>query len=157
MAKTNPNGANQYTLDPRQKKCWEDYINPKSKTFGNAYQSALGAGYEDNTAKVITTVDWFLEKVRRLNLLSKAEKVLDETLDLPIRDENGKLDASITKTRLDAAKFTADRLGKHEGYSTKTETDITSGGEPIHSNLSSEELEEVKNDIELKLKKKLGL
>lgn len=45
--KTNPNGANQYLIDPRQKKCWDLYVNPKSETFGNALQSALKAGYTE--------------------------------------------------------------------------------------------------------------
>lgn len=52
--KTNPNGANQYLLDPRQIKCWEYYTNPKSETFSNAYQSAIRAGYENTTSLHIT-------------------------------------------------------------------------------------------------------
>ena len=63
MAKSNPNKANQYQLDPRQKMCWDLYIDPNSPTFGNAYRSALQAGYEENTAAVITTLNWFKEKL----------------------------------------------------------------------------------------------
>ena len=51
MATTNPNKANQWKLDPRQKMCWDLYIDPNSPTFGNAYRSALQAGYEENTAR----------------------------------------------------------------------------------------------------------
>jgi len=112
-AKTNPYGSNQYLLDPRQKMCWDLYIDPKSKTFGNAYQSALKVGYEDGTAKQITTFDWFIEKCRRLNLLGKAERNLDKILDLPLEDK-----ANIV---LDASKFVAKTLGKDEGYSERTE------------------------------------
>ncbi len=126
---SNPNGANQYQLDPRQKLCWENYINPKSETFGNGTQSALKAGYEYVYADQITTVEWFKGKVRRLNMLSKAEKVLDEMLELDTQtvkqDEDGeqiiKIDPALVKIKQDTAKFIAERVGKSEGYSTRTE------------------------------------
>ena len=111
--KTNPYGSNQYVMDPRQKQCWDLYINPKSKTFGNAYRSAIKAGYEDGTARQITTFDWFNEKCRRLNLLNKAERNLDKILDLPLEDK-----ANVV---LDASKFIAKTLGKDEGYSDRSE------------------------------------
>lgn len=122
----NPNGANQYQLDPRQKLCWELYIKPGTEYFGNAYQSAMKAGYEEGYAAQITTVDWFLEKVRRLNLLGKAEKVLEETLvmsDIELTESNplGTRNPALTKIKQDTAKFLAERLGKAEGYSTRTE------------------------------------
>lgn len=111
--KTNPYGSNQYILDPRQKQCWDLYVDPKSKTFGNAYRSAIKAGYEDGTARQITTFDWFNEKCRRLNLLNKAERNLDKILDLPLEDK-----ANVV---LDASKFIAKTLGKDEGYSDRSE------------------------------------
>lgn len=126
---TNPNGANQYLLDPRQNLCWSYFVDPKSKTFSNAYASAVKAGYEKITAKQITTEKWFSERVRRLNLLSKAEKVLDETLDLSeevVIYEGGepvgtRKDAALLKIKQDTAKFVAERLGKDEGYSSRVE------------------------------------
>ncbi len=118
---TNPNGANQYVLDPRQKLCWESYTNPNSKTFGNAYQSAMSAGYEEGYAAQITTVDWFLEKMRRLNMLSKAEKVLDKTLSYEPVNEEGIIDTGLLRVQTDVAKHITSTLGKDEGYSTKTE------------------------------------
>jgi hypothetical protein len=129
MAETNPNGANQYQLDPRQKLCWESYIDPKSETFGNAYQSAMKAGYEEGYAAQITTVEWFLEKVRRMNLLSKAEKVLEECLDMNTYGEKG-TDAQLVKIKQDTAKFVAETQGKAEGYSKRTEM-TGEGGGPI--------------------------
>ena len=117
----NPNGANQYQLDPRQKLCWELYVNPKSETFGNGTQSAIKAGYEPDYADQITTVEWFKGRVRRLNMLSKGEKVLDETLDYIAVDENGKVDVGIGRLKLDAAKVVVTTLGKDEGYSTRIE------------------------------------
>jgi phage terminase small subunit len=111
--KANPNGANQYLLDPRQKECWDLYVNPKSETFGNATQSAIKVGYEPDYADQITTAEWFKGKIRRLNLLDKAERNLDKIMDLPLKDK-----ANIV---LDASKFIAKTLGKDEGYSDRSE------------------------------------
>lgn len=136
MAKpTNPNGANQYLLDPRQKLCWDLYVNPKSATFGDAKNSALKAGYEETTADQITVAEWFLGKTRRMNLLGKAEKVLEQMLDMPVEiieyDKNGEedeepqsyltTDPALVKIKQDTAKFVAERQGKDVGYSTRSE------------------------------------
>jgi hypothetical protein len=128
MAETNPNGANQWMADPRQKMCWDLYVNPKSETFGNGFKSAIKAGYEEGYANQITTVDWFKEKVRRMNMLGKAEKVLDEMLDMPVvvmktKDEEicVMTEPSLVKIKQDTAKFIAERVGKEEGYSTRSE------------------------------------
>lgn len=154
---TNPNGANQYLLDPRARLCWKYYVTPGGKTFGNAYQSAVLAGYEEWTARTITSRTWFREKVRRLNLLGKAEAVLEEMLDMPVtvlelprvesqyphtpeddeydaddeaawnerRDERRAnyivTDPSLVKIKQDTAKFVAERQGKDEGWSSRTE------------------------------------
>lgn len=131
MAETNPNGANQYLLDPRQKLCWSNYINPSSETFGNATQSAIKAGYTPDYADQITTVDWFKGKVRRLNMVSKAERNLDNTLDLVTINKEGYEDPQLLKIKVDVSKTIVQTLGKDEGYSTKTETDLTSKGEKI--------------------------
>lgn len=150
---SNPNGANQYVMDPRQRKCWEDYINPKSETFGNAYRSALASGYEENTAAVITTVPWFQEKLRRLNMLSKAEKVLDKTLEMEPVNEEGKTDVALLRVQTDVAKHITSTLGKNEGYSTRSELTGADGKDlptPIlgnalstdHSNKESSEPQE---------------
>lgn len=140
MAVTNPNGSNQYSLDPRQKLCWDSYINPKSETFSNAYQSAKKAGYEESTCLQITTEKWFTEKVRRVNLLGKAEKVLDEMLEMPVdvqrvegygedRETVVKTEPALVKIKQDTAKFVAERLGKDEGYSSRVENTGKDGKE----------------------------
>lgn len=142
MADTNPNGSNQYQLDPRQKLCWEFYVNPKSETFGNGMQSAIKAGYEETYANQITTVEWFKEKVRRLNMLSKGEKVLDETLDYDhIDPESGKIDSSIARIKLDAAKHVTSTLGKDEGYSSRQENTGAGGKDLIPEQITQEEKE----------------
>jgi hypothetical protein len=147
MAESNPNGANQYQLDPRQKKCWELYISPTSKTFGNATQSAISAGYEPDYADQITTVEWFKGKVRRLNMLSKGEKVLDETLSYDAIDEKGKIDVGIAKIKLDAAKFVNSTLGKDEGYSTRQEFTGKDGERLIASKEEKDLIDKVFNQM----------
>lgn len=157
MTETNPNGANQYQMDPRQKLCWEYYVNPKSKTFSNAYQSAMEAGYEEATAAQITTMNWFAEKCRRVNMLGKAEKVLDEMLEMPVtigkmglrRPIDGEdyeveevgivtTEPALIKIKQDTAKFVAERLGKDEGYSTRNEV-TGKGGGPVIDGLTDQQ------------------
>lgn len=127
---TNPNGANQYVLDPRQKLCWELYTKPGTDYFGNAYQSAMKAGYEEGYAAQITTAEWFLEKLRRLNMLSKAEKVLDKTLTYEPVNKEGKIDTTLLRVQTDVAKHITSTLGKEEGYSTRSEH-TGKNGEPL--------------------------
>ena len=97
MYGTNPNGANQYVMDPRQKLCWDLYINPDSDTFSNGLQSALRAGYEYGTAIQITTIPWFREKCRKSNLIKKAENNLEKLLD----SDNENIQADMTKFTLE--------------------------------------------------------
>lgn len=118
---SNPNGANQFQMDPRQKMCWESYIDPRSETFGNARQSAIRAGYEEEYAGQITVTEWFIVKVRRLNMLNKAEKVLDRTLDFDPMNGGDKVDAGLVRAQTDVAKFVASTQGKDDGYSSRVE------------------------------------
>lgn len=122
--------ANQYLCDPRQKLCWDLYVNPKSETFGNGFQSGIKAGYEKNTAKQITRSDWFIEKIRRLNMLSKAEKVLDDCLEMDTADA-----PHLLKIKQDTAKFVAERLGKKEGYTTRSELTGADGKDIMPDNI----------------------
>lgn len=121
MNRTNPNGANQYSYDPRQKLCWDYYINPKSKTFGNATQSAIKAGYTSGTANTITTTEWFIGKLWKLNSVNKAEETFKKILELPAIDENNRVDSGVLRIQADIAKFLASTQGKDEGYSTRSE------------------------------------
>jgi hypothetical protein len=117
-------------LNPVQKLCWQYYTDPKSDTFGNAKQSALKAGFKEGYSHNITTTAWFKHRLLRLNLLNKAERVLDKTLDMDTTDEKGKEKADLLRVQNDAAKFVAKTLGKDEGYNERTE--ITgANGQPI--------------------------
>lgn len=150
MQPSNPNGANQYQLDPRQKLCWDFYIDPRSETFGNGTQSAIRAGYEPDYADQITTVEWFKGRLRRLNMLSKAEKVLDEMLDMPVEtlkfEGKGEdavqvvvTDPALVKIKQDTSKFIAERLGKDDGYSSRNELTGKGGDKLIPVTLTDEQ------------------
>jgi len=121
--KTNPNGANQYQLDPRQKLCWDYYVDPKSETFSSGLASAKKAGYEPSTAEHITLEAWFIEKLRTLNMLEKAEKNLNNFLEMK-EDTDTKL-----RVKADITKFVSERVGKDK-YSSRSEL-TGKDGEPL--------------------------
>lgn len=145
--KTNPNGANQYNMDPRQILFWNEYNNPKSETFSNAYKSALKAGYSEASATQITTQDWFIEKCRRSKLINKAEKVLDRTLDLEPVDEKGEIKSDILRIQTDVAKHITKTLGKDLGYSERQEHTGKDGKDLIPETLTEEDKEALRNLI----------
>ena len=107
--------------DPRQKLMWDAYASPKSATFADAKNSAIAAGYSESYANVITQKDWFKGKIRKLNLLPKAEKVLDKALTITTTDKFGHEQADLLRVQTDVAKFVAKTLGKDEGYSERNE------------------------------------
>lgn len=143
---TNPYGANQFLLDPRQAKCWAAYVDPTSKTFANAKQSAIAAGYDEEYAGQITTSQWFLVKLRRIAMVAKAEEVFHSTLNIstlvpvmgafgPIVDKETKepvmkIDHNLLRIQNDTAKFVAETQGKTEGYTKRTEL-AGKDGQPI--------------------------
>jgi len=89
LARTNPHGVNQYTQpDPRQAFFLAYFLDPKSETFSNCYQSAIKVGYSEEYSKVITAhmPDWLSEKIKEIELDSmvlKAKRNLDLILDIP--------------------------------------------------------------------------
>jgi hypothetical protein len=91
---------NQWTGNPKQLLFCAFYLDPKlPDTFGNAYQSALQAGYSDNYAKQITAPSisnkWITE-YKRIALLQPEH-----------------ITAGITDIALNAAKA-SDRLRAYE-------------------------------------------
>lgn len=114
-------------LTPRMKRMWDFYVKPSSNSFGNALQSALKAGYTDETAHVITGQRWFKTKKRRMQLLGKAEEALQEAVTMDITDAEGNTKADLARVKLDAAKFIAKTQGKEDGYSERTEVTGANG------------------------------
>jgi len=123
MAKS-PAVTKNYT--PQQVDFAMRYYLPNSDTYGNAYQSAIDAGYSEGQAKNITSNDYqWLEKISmdiygkatdKKNLVSKAKKVLSESLDG--RDK---------RLAQDTAKFIAKTTPE---FSDKL--DVTSGGDKVN-------------------------
>lgn len=124
MAETNPYGANGTTSDPREQKMWDIYVSNLSKGIDNAYEAAIQAEYTESSAKNITLTGWFKErkaKLRRKDMLSKSERVLDETLDMDTTNKDGAIDPQLHKIKVDVAKTIVGSLGKNDGYSTRQE------------------------------------
>lgn len=104
--------GNQYKPDPRQTLFLANYLDPKSPTFSNAFQSALKAGYEEEYAKAILSkeLDWLAEYVNDDYLVQKAQSNLKEFL------ENSKDE----RIKADMTKFTLERLNKKK-YAVRSE------------------------------------
>lgn len=103
---------NQWTNNPKQKLFLEYYLNPESQHFGNAYRSAVSAGYAESTAREITRTTahkWITDS----NILSDYK--LDHIVQSLIRiasfnnETNSK---SPDDTRLKALELLA-KLGGH--------------------------------------------
>ena len=107
-------------LDPRQTLFLQNYLDPKSKTFSNALQSALESGYSDNYAQQIASIgnEWLTDFNRRNKMLDKAESNLFEFLQMETVD-----DTKLVGIKADITKFVASRLGKKH-YSDRTEIDV---------------------------------
>lgn len=123
--KTNPNGANDHTHDPREKIMWNFYIEEIAKGNGsNAYDAAIKAGYTETFAKKVTCTEWFKNrksKLRRDGMLDKAERNLDAVLDLKYQKKGKVTDSDALKAVVDVSKTVAKTLGKDVGYSERTE------------------------------------
>jgi len=116
-------------MNPQRLIFKEAYCNPESDTFGNAYKSALKAGFSDEYAKCITSqgTEWFSEIIRDMKMANKAEEVLSEMLEMPVKQkkiDNGEevllTDTALVKIKQDTAKFVASRLRK-EKWSQRSE------------------------------------
>lgn len=136
MSKVSP--ANQHTNDEREQKCWDFYVEGVLRGEENSYAAAVKAGYSDDHSRNITIQGWFVERKARLkrkDMLSKAERVLDRTLD-----------ATDEKLAQDTAKFVAKTLGKDDGYSERSEITGKDGKDLF--NPSDEDKESAKKALE---------
>lgn len=110
-------------LTPQQEEFLAQYTNPKSANFGNAFQSALKAGYSQTYAENITDAmpEWLLENIGDMKRLRRAEKNLAEVQELSIVDEEtGRIDSQILDKRIKVDIFVAERLNKNK-YSARSE------------------------------------
>lgn len=124
--KTNPHGANQSVPDPRQASFLAYYIDPKSETHGNAYKSALKAGFEETYAKNIMNLmpKWLSEKLEDNAMLFRAERNFKQVQDLDVLDADGKVETNVLRERNKVDIFIAETLGKKK-YSKKVEVSVS--------------------------------
>ena len=138
-------------LSPQQELMLSNYTNPKSLTFGNAYMSAIGAGYSDSYAKAIMhqLPSWLSENLADLARLRKAEKVLDKTLEYETdRVESDKtiVDTGLLRIQNETARFVAETMGKNK-YSKKSDLEqLASGGLQVVINIVKPEVSSPKID-----------
>ncbi len=136
--------ATKEKIDPRQTKFLSQYLDPKSNTYSNALQSALSAGYAQEYAESITSLmpDWLSEKLGSNKMLEKAERNLDEFLDLDPwitqknkeGEEYKKYSTETLKTKADITKFVASTVGKDK-YGSK---EASGGNKTLIINITGE-------------------
>lgn len=121
-----------YHIDLRQDLAWDNYVDPRSSTFNNAMQSALRAGYSQQTAKNITLEKWWNRKIEMLaEMLPRAEEVIMEDLNLNtetyIQDKKGNVytltDPKLRRIRQEASFFVAETVGRKK-YHKKVDVDL---------------------------------
>jgi hypothetical protein len=110
--------AGKENRDDRQIRFLELYLDPKSETYTNAYQSAKKAGFSEEYSQNITgqMPKWLSESISQSERVLKAEKVFDECLTMETGDDSQKL-----KIKQDTAKFIAETIGKDKGYTKRGE------------------------------------
>jgi hypothetical protein len=135
-------------LSPQQEKFLSNYKNPSSPLFGNAYRSALDAGYGEEYAKTILSQmpSWLSENINDGDMLEKAEKALLEAISLEIRDANDKVDPAIARIKADVSKFVAETVGRAK-YSKRTEHTGKDGGAIVISNEVKEAMENALEEV----------
>lgn len=121
--------GNQWQVDPRQALFLSNYLEPKSKTFSNAFQSAIKAGYSKEYAEQILSMNtkWLTESMKYELMVKKAERNLDNDLDMEVetplrdkgelvKDEEGnivtEMNTELLRIKNSTSKFVTERLKK---------------------------------------------
>lgn len=109
-------------LTPQQQTFLANYLDPKSETWSNAYQSALRAGYSEEYAKNMTgqMPDWLSENIKDSSLLQTALNNLNEFLNTT--------DERAQNLKWDATKTVLKGLAKNK-FSERTELTGANGKE----------------------------
>lgn len=114
----------QRVKSPMQIMFWSNYINPQIGTFGNAYKSALVAGYTDESARNVTRKVWYKHGEQFYHeLLQQAEKVLLEDLRMDIWEDERyrgkktgvrKINPNLARIRSEMARFVCLTIGREK-------------------------------------------
>lgn len=138
-------------FSPRQQEYLKNYLDPKSKNFGNSLQSALAAGYSQEYSEsiIVQEPDWLRDALGKSRKVIKAEHNLDLALDGLLDDpEKGK-----KEIQWKATEFSLKTLRKDE-YSERSELTGKDGKDlptPIlhalyHNDSNKEDNEVIKED-----------
>lgn len=77
----NINNGNQWIQTPKQQRFIELWLSPSSKSFSNAYRSAIEAGYSESYARKITAgytgLKWVSDSKRSLSKLQPNDIILE--------------------------------------------------------------------------------
>ena len=73
--------------------------------------------------------DWLSENIGDIRRLRKAEKNLEEVQNLPVINQEGKVDVALIEKRSKVDMFIAERIGKKK-YSTRSEV-TGENGKPV--------------------------
>jgi hypothetical protein len=125
-------------FDPRRELFRKAYMNPKSKTFSNAYKSALVAGYTEEYAKNITGQGnaWFSEIIRDQKRRLQVDKNIDKFLT------NDADDGLPLKLKADMTKFVAKHMMSDKYGDSLKLTDADGGSLNLGSLFGSNEQKE---------------
>lgn len=130
--------ANQHISSPKQELFLDNYLVPASPTFGNAYQSAMSAGYSDAYAREITAPShiqgWLTENPRLRNLQGKHINLLieeiatdrgEKTTDrLKALELSAKLKGLLIERKLERTEVITISLGTLKNAYTEPQTGI---------------------------------
>jgi hypothetical protein len=132
MAGEKPFVSNGTTSDPREMTMWHIYTGNLLKGKDNENRAAMEAGYSEEHSDNITLQGWFKgrkDKLRRKDMLSKAERNLEKALDTSYENDEGKIMPDVMRIVVDVSKTITGTLGKDEGYSTRSELTGKDGAE----------------------------
>lgn len=145
--------------EKRQEEMWKFYVEGLAEGRDNLSEAAVKAGYNPDSLGRILQTKWFKDKknkLKRVGMLSKAEKNLEDILKMPYINKKTKggeevleVDTDLLRIVLDTSKVVVKSLGKDEGWSERTEMTGKSG-DPIvfmpSALLEKHGLGDIKND-----------
>ena len=124
--------------NPKQQLFEEYFTNPESETFGVNSASMVKAGFAKSYAENITVLrpDWYIRvlgKYRNKRMVDKSIKNLEEVQGISIlrKSSDGEMypDKGLIDSRTKVDTFITERLGKDDGWSTRTEMTGADGKE----------------------------
>lgn len=133
--------ANQWQSTPQQTKFMEQWLTPTSGTFGNAYRSAIAAGYKEHYALQLASPSvnnkWITEYAKKLNLTD--EHIRQGIQSLALSANNAK---SPDDTRLKAYEILAKISGMVDNRGGSTTNILV---QPILGGASTKVVESVEH------------